>query len=153
MIRMSKEADYGVIILARFAGEAERLTRSAREVASETRLPLPMVRKVLKILTREGFLISHRGVKGGYILAAHPSVISIAEVIHAVEGPIAMTECIEAPGECNHEPQCQLRNNWHKINETVIQALGKITLSDMIRPLPDPLVPLTGGRESARLRA
>jgi FeS assembly SUF system regulator len=151
MIRMSKEADYGIIILAHFAGQAERLTHSAREVATETQLPFPMVSKILKILAREGFLISQRGAKGGYILERQPSRISVAEIIHSVEGPIAMTECIEAPGECKHEPQCRLRNNWYKINETVIQALRKITLSDMITPLPDLLVPLRGIAEGRRV--
>lgn len=151
MIRISKEVDYGIIILAHFAGDVERLKHSAREVATETSLPLPMVRKILKILSREGLLMSHRGARGGYVLMGHPKRISMAEVINAVEGPIAVTECIEAPGECGHEPQCQLRSNWYKINEVVIQALREITLADMTIPLPEPLVPLKGLADDYRV--
>ncbi|MFQ5930706.1 MAG: SUF system Fe-S cluster assembly regulator, partial [Acidobacteriota bacterium] len=141
MIRMSKETDYGIILLAHFASDQERLTHSARALAVETYLPLPMVSKILKILAREGFLVSHRGVKGGYSLARPPERVPIAEIITAMEGPVAMTECVEAPGECRHEPVCQLRSNWQKINEVVLLALGSITLSDLIGPLPDQLAP------------
>ncbi len=144
MIRMSKETDYGVILLAHFASGDRPLRRSARQVASETQLSLPMVSKVLKILARQGLLISRRGVKGGYSLARPADRISVVEIIHAVEGPIAMTECIESPGECCHEPLCQLQSNWRRINEAVTRALSGIKLSDMIEPLPDQLVPLTG---------
>ena len=144
MIRMSKETDYGVILLAHFASGDRRRRQSARQVASETQLPLPTVSKVLKILARQGLLISHRGVKGGYNLARPAGRISLVEIIHAVEGPIAMTECIESPGECCHEPLCQLQSNWRKINEAVTRALSGIKLSDMIEPLPDQLVPLAG---------
>ena len=144
MLRMSKETDYGIILLARFASGDRRLKQSARQLASETQLSLPMVSKVLKILARQGFLISHRGVKGGYNLARPADRISVVEIIDAIEGPIAMTECIESPGECCHEPLCQLQSNWRRINEAVTQALSGIKLSDMIEPLPDQLVPLAG---------
>ena len=144
MIKMSKETDYGVILLAHFASGDRPLRRSARQVASETQLSLPMVSKVLKILARQGLLISRRGVKGGYSLARPADRISVVEIIHAVEGPIAMTECIESPGECCHEPLCQLQSNWRRINEAVTRALSGIMLSDMIEPLPDQLVHLTG---------
>ena len=144
MIKMSKETDYGVVLLAHFASDDRQLRQSARQIASETQLSLPMVSKVLKILARQGLLVSRRGVKGGYSLARPADRISVVEIIHAVEGPIAMTECIESPGECCHEPLCQLQSNWRKINEAVTQALSGIKLSDMIEPLPDQLIPLAG---------
>ena len=139
MIRMSKETDYGIVVLAYFASAQEGLKQNAREVAMESQLPLPMVRKVLKILAREGLLVSQRGVKGGYSLARGGERISIAEIVTAMEGPLAMTECIEAPGECRHEPVCELRTSWHKINEIVFQALNSTTLSDLTGQLPGPM--------------
>ncbi len=139
MIRMSKETDYGIVVLAYFASAQEGLKQNAREVAMESQLPLPMVRKVLKILAREGLLVSQRGVKGGYSLARGGERISIAEIVQAIEGPLAMTECIEAPGECRHEPVCGLRTSWHKINEIVFQALNSTTLSDLTGSLPGPM--------------
>jgi len=137
MIRMSKETDYGVILLAHFASGDQLTKQSARQLAAETKLSLPMVSKVLKILARQGLLASHRGVKGGYSLARPANTISVVEIIQAVEGPIAMTECIESPGECCHEPLCQLQSNWRVINDVVMRALSGIKLSDMIEPLTD----------------
>ncbi len=139
MIRMSKETDYGIVVLAYFASAQEGLKQNAREVAMESQLPLPMVRKVLKILAREGLLVSQRGAKGGYSLARGGERISIAEIVQAMEGPLAMTECIEAPGECRHEPVCGLRTSWHKINEIVFKALNSTTLSDLTGSLPGPM--------------
>ena len=139
MIRMSKETDYGIVVLAYFAGAQKGLKHNAREVAMESQLPLPMVRKILKILAREGLLLSHRGAKGGYTLARRGERISIAEIVKAMEGPLAMTECIEAPGECRHEPVCGLRTSWQKINEIVFEALDSMTLSDLTGQLPAPV--------------
>ena len=139
MLRMSKETDYGIVVLAYFARAQEGLKQNAREVAMESQLPLPMVRKVLKLLAREGLLVSHRGAKGGYSLARQGERISIAEIVRAMEGPLAMTECIEAPGECRHEPVCELRTSWPRINEIVFQALNSMTLSDLTGPLPGQL--------------
>ncbi|TDI11087.1 MAG: SUF system Fe-S cluster assembly regulator [Acidobacteria bacterium] len=139
MIRMSKETDYGIVVLAYFASAQEGLKQNAREVAMESQLPLPMVRKILKILAREGLLISHRGAKGGYSLTRGGERISIAEIVTAIEGPLAMTECIEAPGECRHEPVCGIRTSWQKINQIVFQALNNMTLSDLTGPLPGPM--------------
>ncbi len=139
MIRMSKETDYGIVVLAYFASAQEGLKQNAREVAMESQLPLPMVRKILKILAREGLLVSQRGAKGGYSLLRRGERISIAEIVTAMEGPLAMTECIEAPGECRHEPVCGVRTSWQKINEVVFQALNNMTLSDLTGPFPGPM--------------
>ena len=78
---------------------------SASELAEEVRLPLPTVSKILKLLTREGLLESHRGIKGGYSLARPAEEISMAEIIACLEGPIAITECIDDTSGCVHEPR------------------------------------------------
>jgi FeS assembly SUF system regulator len=147
MIRMSKQTDYGVLLLTQFAYSPTPGPFSARELAERTRLPLPMVCKILKVLTREGLLVSQRGSKGGYTLARKPDQISVVDVIGAMDGPFAMTECIDAPGDCRQEPVCPVRNNWELINFTVRRALEKITLSDMTRPLGGRLVALHAGQE------
>ena len=149
MIRISKETDYGIILLAQFVLTGTQLRRSAREVALATQLPLPMVSKILKILTQKGLLSSQRGPKGGYRLIRRASSISIAEVIHVVEGPIAMTECVEGAGKCNHEPMCHFHDPWRKINRTVVEVLGRISLVDMMAS-PEVLVPLEGLEHSQR---
>lgn len=143
MIRISKQADYAIVLLTHFAGEPKASPWSATELAAATRLPLPTVRKILKILAREGVLVSNRGINGGYRLARRSQEISVAEIIRAMERPIALMECIDAPGDCPHEPLCPVRGNWRRINATVIRALQEISLFDMTRPLVD-AVPAAG---------
>src|SRR5260370_37864922 len=133
MIRITKQTDYGIVLLTRWATlPAGHL--NAPDLAAEAQLPLPMVSKILKLLVREGVLVSHRGVKGGYSLARSPREISMAEIIAALEGPIAIPECIDEMGNCFHEPICQVRSNWHRINAAVRAALAGITLAEMALP-------------------
>src|SRR5436309_13041284 len=123
MIRMTRLADYGIVLLTHIARHPERLTRNAPELAAAAHLPLPTVSKILKVLAREGLLVAHRGAKGGFSLARRPEEISVAEIISALEGPIAITECsVHAPGQCELEWLCPVGSNWQRINETVREA-------------------------------
>ena len=133
MIRITKQTDYGIVLLTHLAAEPER-QYNAPDLAAEAHLPLPMVSKILKLLARESLLVSHRGVNGGYSLARRPEAISMAEIIAALEGPIALTECISVEGDCFHEPLCPVRSNWRRINQAVRTALEGITLAEMARP-------------------
>ena len=135
MIRITKQSDYGIVLMTRLASEPQEL-HTAAELAHEAQLPAPTVSKILKLLARGGLLESHRGVKGGYSLSRSPESISMAEIIGALEGPIAITECIEdAPGECSQEPFCGVRGNWQRINLAIRQALEAISLAEMTEPL------------------
>jgi FeS assembly SUF system regulator len=133
MIRITKQTDYGIVLLTHLAADPER-QYNAPDLAAEAHLPLPMVSKILKLLARESLLVSHRGVKGGYGLARQPEAISMAEIIAALEGPIAITECISVEGDCSHEPLCPVRSNWRRINQAVRTALEGITLAEMAHP-------------------
>jgi len=96
-----------------------------------------MASKILKVLAREGLLTSQRGTKGGYTLARSPECISVAEIIRALEGPIALTECTDRVyGDCGLERLCPTRGNWHKINQAIRDALEKVTLAEMVQPIP-----------------
>jgi FeS assembly SUF system regulator len=146
MIRLTKFSDYGIVLLTHFASRPGQLSHNAPDLAAETGLPLPMVSKVLKTLARKGLLLSHRGVKGGYSLAHPPAEITVRDIIRALEGPIAITECIEhdAP-DCNIEQLCPVRSNWNRINQAVEQALEGITLEDMAQPLAETTFVRFGG--------
>ena len=149
MIRLTKLTDYGVVLLTHFAAHEERDAFTARELALATGLPQPTVGKLLKELTHEGLLASHRGLKGGYRLAREAQRITVADVITALDGPIALTECnSDRPGLCEHESGCAVRTNWKLINRTIRDALAGITLADLARPLPKlwNLIPLEAQR-------
>jgi len=135
MLRVTKLADYGIIILTRFAGQP-RAVLNAGDISREVMLPRPVVSKVLKLLVRAGLLHSQRGIKGGYSLARGPEEISVASVIRALEGPIAVTECTDREhGDCGMERLCPVRGNWHRINSAIHGALERITLAQMAKPL------------------
>ena len=149
MIKMSKNADYGLVLLMQFLRDGDcRENLSARQLSEETSLPLPMVSKVLKVLTREGLLSSHRGASGGYSLSRSASEISVGEVLSAMEGSLAMTECLEDEGDCRQVSHCPVRTNWERINYAVINVLDAVSLQDMLDPLPDQLVTLSGSKVS-----
>ncbi|MFQ5525078.1 MAG: SUF system Fe-S cluster assembly regulator [Thermoanaerobaculia bacterium] len=147
---MTKQADYGIVLLTRMAGQPDRLV-NASELSAEVQLPLPTVSKILKLLGRAELLESHRGVKGGYCLAREAEAITVADIIAALDGPIAITECIDdTPGECSQESFCGVRANWQRINHAIRHALENITLAEMTHPLSADLVSLGGGAESTK---
>lgn len=148
MLRITKLSDYAVVVLQRLA-EAD-CSGTARAVARLTRIPQPTVQKVLKDLARAGLLASRRGAQGGYSLARAAERISLAEIIEAVEGPIALTECgSDERDACEFAGACPAEENWIKINQVVRHALGGISLADMARPLSPPLLNLGGKRAPA----
>jgi len=131
MIRMTRQADYGTVLLTFFAQEDDGRMLSARDLAKRAKLPLPTVTKILKMLARAGVLISHRGVKGGYGLARRADQITIAEIITALEGPIAMTHCSANADGCNKQSGCPARPSWQRIDIAVRDVLAEITLSEL----------------------
>lgn len=135
MLRMTKQADYGIVLLTHMASQVGKRF-AAPELATATHLPLPTVSKILKLLGKEGLLDSHRGVKGGYSLARAPQDISVATMISVLDGPIAFTECIaDAPGVCSQEHTCRLRGHWQLINDAVRQALEQVSLAELCNPM------------------
>jgi FeS assembly SUF system regulator len=150
VIRLSKVADYGIVLMTHLARHPGR-QQATPEIAAATAVPQPMAGKILKALARAELLASHRGARGGYGLARGAGEITVAEIIEALDGPIALTECIEAgPRECYIEPLCPARTNWQRINRVIREALDGITLAEMAQAIPSAfLLPLERvGRET-----
>ena len=136
MIRLGKLTDYGLLLMCQIARSPAGEWHTARELAIECRLPLPTVSKLLKTLLQSGLLASQRGIKGGYVIARDPSQIPITDIISALEGPFALTECsMDAAGICDLEPSCPIRDNQRVISRVVHAALEKVMLSDLARPM------------------
>jgi len=132
MLRITRLSDYAVAILGQLA-RSPVAVRTAKDIAAETGLPMPVVSKILKGLARGNLLVSHRGVQGGYGLSREASQISVADVIEAVEGPVALTECGENDS-CEFDGNCSVQANWLRINQVVRRALSNISVEDMIMP-------------------
>jgi FeS assembly SUF system regulator len=148
MLRISRIADYGVVLGTRLATLAYDDVRSVRDLARETGIPQPTVSKILKQLGRSGVVDSTRGARGGYRLARRAGDITVADIIAALEGPIGVTECGHPPAAddgCELAERCGVRGNWQRINHAIADALSGITLAEMAEPAP-PLVSLRRGR-------
>ncbi|MCX7087943.1 MAG: SUF system Fe-S cluster assembly regulator [Methylococcales bacterium] len=143
MLRLSKLTDYATVILSYMARDNVTLHATV-EIAEVTGIALPTVSKILKLLLNAHIVNSTRGAKGGYILARAPEKVTVASVISAIEGPIAITECSISAHRCDQSSGCKIRANWGLINQTIYNALEAITLADMIQPVNLPLVPLVG---------
>jgi FeS assembly SUF system regulator len=150
MIRLAKLTDYGFVVLTHFANNTDRRIHNARDVAEEVGLPLPTVSKLLKTFARGGLLSAHRGVNGGYSLNGKPDEIKVSRILEVLEGPIAITECMEG-GEtsCVLQIVCPVRPKWQGINVAVKEALQKISLADMAKSSSQfvPLVTGSGGQD------
>jgi FeS assembly SUF system regulator len=145
MIRLGKLTDYGLVLMTCMARRGDQRLHSARDLAAESRLPLPTVSKILKELLQRGLLISYRGIKGGYSLSRDAHEISLAEIIAALEGPIALTDCsTDISGLCELERWCPMKSNQRIISRAVRNALEKVMLSDLLQPLQ--LTALRGAR-------
>ncbi|MDH3472349.1 MAG: SUF system Fe-S cluster assembly regulator [Rhodospirillales bacterium] len=131
MFRLNRLTDYAVVVMAQMAQRRD-LVRTAPRIAEETGVPLPTVAKILNALTRGSLVASQRGAAGGYTLSRPAEQITVAEIIQALEGPIALTACVDgAPGQCEVESLCPMRGNWDKVNKAIRGALGEVTLADM----------------------
>jgi len=130
MLKMSRLTDYGTGVLAYLAAAGEA-PHSASQVAEQTGLPAATVSKILKLLTRGGLVTSHRGAQGGYLLARPASEITAAEIIDALEGPLALTECSVEAGSCELEASCLVGTAWQRINLAIRGALDEISLAEL----------------------
>jgi FeS assembly SUF system regulator len=137
MLKLGKLTDYATVILSYMAKGAVNM-HAAQEISEVTGITLPTVSKILKLLLRAKVLTSVRGAKGGYLLARSPEKITVATIIHAMEGPIALTECSASHKNCDQATGCEIQGNWGLINQKISDALESVTLADMVLPAKQP---------------
>lgn len=157
MIRINRLTDYAVIVLAEML-RAKGL-RAVSQIAADTRVPVPTVAKLLKVLVHSGLVTSHRGAAGGYSLRGPATEITVADIIEAVEGPIAITTCVEDGDDlCGIELLCPMHDHWSRINRAIRRTLKEISLADIAAIVPpfDPLMldsPMANSRTVPSSRA
>jgi len=138
MIKLSRLTDYGVVVMTQINQGADSVT-TAHDLAATTGLPLPTVSKLLKKLAKTRLLQSHRGVNGGYSLSRPLAQITAAEFIEALDGPVALTACVDgAEDACNVESLCPVRGGWDRVNRAIRTALEEVSLADLCMPMEFP---------------
>jgi FeS assembly SUF system regulator len=134
VIRLTNLADYAVVVMAAAARDPATKLSAAR-VAEMTSIPAPTVAKLMGTLARGGLLNASRGMAGGFTLARAPEAISVKDVVEAVDGPIALTNCAgHDVTDCAMEGHCAIRGHWPPINQAVRGALAAVSLADLVRP-------------------
>ena len=134
-MRLSSMADYAVVTMCAAARHCGSARISAAELAEETGLPSPTVQKVVSLLSRAGLLRATRGAGGGLQLARPAAAITLADIVEAVEGPIALTPCVErGRHDCALESCCSLRPHWGIVNEALRGALANVPLTRLAQP-------------------
>ena len=131
MIRLTNLADYAVVLMCHIAAKPERL-HSAFALSQDTGIPVPTVSKILGALARAALLASQRGINGGFALIKGADGVTVAAIIEAVDGPIALTNCSEGSAhECDFEDFCSTKRHWVRINHAVKEALASVRLSEI----------------------
>ncbi len=130
MLRISRLTDYATVILASLGDGG---LASAADIADRTHVGLPTVSKLLKALQHAGLVHSVRGANGGYQLARPAARINAAEIIDAVEGPVALTECAGGAGSCGIEATCLVGHGWQRISRAIRGALVGVSLEELVR--------------------
>ena len=148
MLRVTRLTDYATVVLTVLAAEPDCVL-SAAELAERAGLEAPTVSKLLKPLAQAGLLDAFRGAHGGYRLSRPPRDISLIDIVEAMEGPLAMTECSLDAASCGIASQCGARANWRRINDIVADALRSVSLAQM---LDDPTIPDSGAGPGAPRR-
>jgi FeS assembly SUF system regulator len=133
MFRLSKLTDYAVVVMIRLSRGME--VQTSPGIAGATGIPEPTVAKVLKVLAGRGLVISQRGARGGYRLGRPLGGIAVAEVIELLDGPIALTSCVDGGG-CDSAMLCPMHGRWDPVNDAIRSALHGITLADMASAMP-----------------
>ena len=131
-MRLSNLADYAVVTMSAAARHCGGSRVSAAELAAETGLPAPTVQKLVSKLSGAGLIRSVRGAGGGLQLARPAAAITLADIVEAVEGPIALTACVDSQ-ECDYEAGCSVRPHWPIVNTALRKALADVPLTQLAR--------------------
>lgn len=143
MLKLTKKADYGLIALRHLAS-SPGLMSSTKEIADTYHLPVPLLSKVLQMLTKAKLLVSVPGTHGGYKLARDPHRITALEVVHAIDGPVILTSCFTEHGRCEQTDSCTVREPLRRVHEAILDLLNKFTIVDLANDTGEaPIVQIT----------
>ena len=138
MLRLSKKADYALMATKHLATRPDASSASAREIAQAYDIPLELLAKVLQRLVRARLMVSVQGTRGGYRLARPPHAITVADVIQAVDGPVAVTACSTDDHRCDQYSKCSIRDPLAKIKNRILDALTTVSVAEMAAEVEAP---------------
>ena len=139
MLKLTKKADYGLIAVRHLATHGADGACSAADIAQLYSISSPLMAKVLQKLAKHGVVTARHGSSGGYQLARDPSSITALEVISAIDGPLFITSCKTSRGDCYQTSTCTVREPLRRVNESILQVLSTVTISQLSEDPHEPL--------------
>lgn len=136
MLRLSRKADYALIAMRHLAMQGPGRAVSTADIAGQYGISVALMAKILQKLAKQGLVVAHHGSGGGYALARDPRTITALEVIHAIEGPIAITSCRTQRGDCELKSNCTVRAPLERLNDSIVEALSRVTVLQMADEVP-----------------
>jgi len=136
MLKLSKKADYGLIAMKHLAMHGKDGAASATDIAEAYGISTPLLAKVLQKLAKSGLVAARHGSSGGYTLARDASRITALDVISAIDGPLFITSCVTHRGECDQTTTCTVREPLRRVNDSILEVLNKVTISQMTEDSP-----------------
>jgi Rrf2 family protein len=152
MLRLSKKADYALMAMKHLAVRPDGASASAREIAEQYDIPVELLAKVLQRLAKRGLLSSLQGTRGGYKLARPTAMISVADIIQAIDGPLTVTACSTEAENCGQYAKCNIRDPLWKIKDRIVSALTTCSLQEISSDSAgEPAVPMAFAGRRATL--
>jgi Rrf2 family protein len=142
VLSLTRKTDYALVALTGLAASAPA-SLSAAELARSLHLPLPALRNILKVLAQHGIVIASQGATGGYRLARTAERITLAQVVHAIEGPARLVMCCgdhSAPQSehCNLEDACRIKATVRSVHQRLVNVLEEVTLAQIVAGAAQP---------------
>ncbi|MFN4219190.1 MAG: RrF2 family transcriptional regulator [Candidatus Bipolaricaulia bacterium] len=131
-MKVTRKSDYGLRALCTLARQYNGEPVSIGQLSAEHKIPEPFLEKIMQELREHGLVEATHGRGGGYLLKKRPSLISLREIVRALDGPIALVTCLDPNLQCSIEANCPTSSIWEIINQKLEEYLGSLTLSDVI---------------------
>jgi Rrf2 family protein len=153
MLALTKKSEYALVAVCHMARVGQRIV-SAREIAEQHQVPLPLLMNVLKKLNHAGYVRSVRGARGGYNLAVAATRLNLASIVAAVEGPVRFVKCVPGPvparRACRRSGVCAIREPVHKVHDRLMKFLTGVTISDLAFDADYAAVECSGGKAAVQ---
>ncbi|MGD0837107.1 MAG: Rrf2 family transcriptional regulator [Polyangia bacterium] len=137
MMRIARQTDYAARLVLHLASLGEEASASIAEIAQQRLLPVPFVRRMVAPLVAAGILKTTRGAKGGLQLGRPASAISLGDLVLAMEGPIALNDCVHQPGACPFRDHCPVQQAWLGLSAALAEQLAAIRFDRLVGSAAD----------------
>jgi Rrf2 family protein len=131
-LQLTKQGDYAIRTILELASRPPDTVVPVREIAERQEIPLPFLNKIVQVLARTGVVLTIRGNQGGVRLLLPPEKITLRQIVEAIEGPIALNQCLLGQGVCSRDNFCRVHQVWMEAQEALLSRLEAVTFNQLV---------------------